>query len=513
MAPGPIAFISWLRTGFSQTQGLSPQQLLPMELWETIFHQLSPPDRELIRLCAVCTTFHSLCIHILLTRYNLSEEIFSDHNPRIPGSLLAALHFSLRSVFPFERFECELAPHDLHQNLRFLREILHRSKSLRDLHLIFHEDLFDQPSQETLLNAFCTVLSGMVMRAGGPVIIVSDTRIFSCRPHDIAGWQLHLFRFDRSLTMGVRHALNLPQSASGYLSSQTKITIHDGSIVTVSPLTQLHSVTVQGIEDPLGRLGSFSILTFNADVITSLSLGQQTHKTLSAPGLSAAIIHISLPALRQLTIWVDYIDPAVLSRFLMNHPTLEEFDYQGEKGVSPDPAPPSHTGILVDPPVAHPRLTTLRTSNLGMGSAVAGLDTSPSLHTFSFIFPIDPPPAALAGLVSDLWRISSRRNDTVLNLGLSQSRESNLENYWAANDNVRMVAHALQCVRTVDIHCRGCDIGVLTLPWLALLPAVSTVRFTFRRRFGMEFINELAAFLEEARAALPRVAHVTGEQI
>ncbi|KAJ6529662.1 hypothetical protein B0H19DRAFT_528407 [Mycena capillaripes] len=195
-----------------------------------------------------------------------------------------------------------------------------------------------------------------------------------------------------------------------------RFTFHDGSIGTVSPPTQLHSVTIIIINLASERLRSFSILTFDADAITVLWLG-----TSKARALSATIPHISLSALRQLGVCIEHINPAALGQFFMNHFTLEELDYCGATGAH---NPPAHTEILADPPVAHPRLTTIRTRNRAMGGALAVLHTSPNLHTFSFLFPIGPPPARLAGLILDLRQIFLRANDKLLCLRLSQSHEN-----------------------------------------------------------------------------------------
>ncbi|KAJ6529682.1 hypothetical protein B0H19DRAFT_1274075 [Mycena capillaripes] len=336
----------------------------------------------------------------------------------------------------------------------------------------------------------------MVNRAEGTVIIIWGTQIFSCRPQDVAGWQLHLHKFDHPMPMSglitrTLDTLNLGSSGSRWTVRDPKITFHDGIIGTVSPLTQLHSVTVETMNLTSKHLWSFSVLAFDVAAITIPWLG--TSKALSAWALSAAIPHISLPALRQLTVCINHIDPAALGRFLMNHPTLEELGYRGETGVH---NPPPHTQLLVDPPVAHPRLTTIRTRNRGMGGALAGLDTSPNLHTFSFLFPFSPPRTHLAGLVLDLRRISLRTNDT------------NVGDFWASTEEVRAVARDLVCVHTVEIGCWDLDLCVRVLPWLVLLSAVLVVNFSLSGRRG-----DLAKFLDEARSALPRVPQVTGHAV
>ncbi|KAJ7877488.1 hypothetical protein B0H13DRAFT_979517 [Mycena leptocephala] len=525
MAPGPVALTSRVAAPCSPARGLPPQHLLPIELWEAIL-QLVLSDKDLLRISTVCAAFNVLCIHIVLSRNEYSEEIFSAPSLVVPPQLLGAFHLSFRT-FPFRQFECHLGPAQLRQDLAFVGEIIRRSKELRELTLTFHRDLFSiDPDEfsidpdEALFTTLCSGLSDIATRMSGPVMIISGPHIFSCRRQDIAKWNLHLFEFNgalglHGLILRVRRALKLKESPPPSESFWTQIRLHDGRIGLVPVLKKLHSATVQSIFHARGPLRFFTILTFNASSTTYLYLDQNKYPaTISTDELSALIIHISLPALHTLKVSIDTIDPAALGQFLMNHAFLRHLEYTG-RGDRFAQRP------LIHPPIAHPRLSTISTVAVGnhsLGRAISGLDTSPRLHTFSFTFSSSESTTNLAGLIQDLRRISLRTNDTELDIVLWEPmKKRRAQEFWATSEEVCDVARRLHCIRTVDLSCWSVDVGVRMFPWLALIPAVLNIRFGLRiKRYGQnpsteeEVAVELAKFLDDAHTALGHIPQITG---
>ncbi|KAJ6592600.1 hypothetical protein B0H19DRAFT_1088118 [Mycena capillaripes] len=521
MIPKPIASISEISSRilrFSRTRALPPQCILPIELWEIIFQEILL-HKALLRISTVCKVFNVLCIRILFARNHYSDELFSSQNLHVPSQILSAFHLSFRP-FAFERFATDMGPLYLCRDLKFLRDILSRSEHLRELALTFRTDLFRIPDESSMA-AFRALLSTMVKRVPGPVIIVFPGNIISCRPEDVAHWQLHLFQFNRALgprgfIMRARHAFGVKVKRPSWYFRHTKIRFHDGKIYSVPALTKLHSATLKSINQGSEPFPSFTLLTFDASSITVLALGRTAHKSISGRHLSVAMVHILLPALHTLGIHIDTIDPAVLGHFLMDHPTLKVFEYGGwREELEPRP--------LVHPPIAHPGLSRIQCVTFGkrtLGRAIIGLDTSPGLNEFSFTFDIFPLPPNMAGLILDLGRISLRRidQDTMLRLTMwDHTKKEEGRVFWASSTEACDVAKELHCVRSVELTCWSVDLAIRMLPWLTLLPAVSAVSFSLHlKRYRShpqpdeELATELARCLAQANIALPHVPNVTG---
>ncbi|KAJ7909257.1 hypothetical protein B0H13DRAFT_2661549 [Mycena leptocephala] len=518
--PGAL-FWAMARRVPSSRRRLPPHHLLPIELWEAIFHEVSS-NEDLLRISTVCTAFNVLCIRIFLARNDSSEAELCKPAMVAPSHILVAFHLSFRS-FLFERFSCDFGPSQLLRNLRFMREIIVRSHRLQFLALSFQHDLFRIPtndlSRQALMSTICAGLSTMAKRAAGPVFIFSVYRVFSCQPQDIAGWNLDLFQFSppvgpRGLIKRARRILNLngDQLRKHSYWIPTKIRLHNQKKLTVNALSELRSATLESFTDDALSLPSFTILVFNAISITYIRLDTWSDR-IPPQDLSAVIMRVLLPNLRRVAIGIATIDPSALRLFLSRHPTIEQLEYDGSEGDS-------ERRPLVDPPLAHPGLTQIQNTVFRktlMGRLVSGLNTSPNLRTFSFAFSAILSSANHAAFLFEVRQISLRTTDTILSLyfwnGLSKSVEGFL---WCSGEEACNVAKALHCIRSVDIYCSSVEIGLSALPWLALLPAVLNINFRIHIRWITQprptdeaLDSEEVKFVEQARVALPHVPQVT----
>jgi hypothetical protein len=339
--------------------------------------------------------------------------------------------------------------------------------------------------------------------------------MFSCQPQDIAGWNLDLFQFSpalgpRGLIKRARRILNLNGDQNSYWNP-TKIRLHTRKKLTVNALSELRSATLESFADQTSSLPSFTILVFNAISIRYIRLDTWNDK-IPSQELSAVIARVFLPSLSRITIGVA-IDPSTLRLFLSRHPAIEELQYIGSEDDS-ERCP------LVDPPLAHPGLTEIQIIVYGnelMGRLVSGLNDSPNLHTFSFVFSPILSSTNHAQFLFELRQISLRTTDTTFSLRLHNYPSRPMEgSLWCSGEEVCDVARALHCIRSVEIYCYSVDSGFTALPWLALLPAVVDIDFTLHIKWpaGLPRTEEArdreeVKFVERARAVLPHVPQVT----
>ncbi|KAJ6571320.1 hypothetical protein B0H19DRAFT_1129730 [Mycena capillaripes] len=506
------------RVSSHRITGQIPQHLIPTELWEAIFHEVSL-NRDLLRISTVCRTFNLLCIRIFLARNGCSDAIFTSPEVVALPHLLDAFHLSLRTFPLLQRFVCDLQRPDLRRDLEFVREIIVRSPNLRSVALRFCKDLFRFPantvSRRALMSTFSVVLSGVAQRTVGPVFIFSTSEIFSCSPSDIASWNLDLFQFNRAL--GPRGMINRARRALNFTNElqissfgvQTEIKLHTGKRHGVNDgvnaLTSLITATIESITHDSGRLRSFVLLVFNINSIQNLSLRPAVDK-IPPEDLSAVIMHVWLPYLRSVDIEKSTIDPAALRLFLSRHPTIEKIRYS-IYGTQ------SATRPMIDPPLEHPGLKEIHVS----AGDMTGLEDSPNVHTFAFAFSCLLSSARRAGLLISLRRISVRTGDITLRLCILGSHLKEPDAiFWSSGDEMSAVARTLHCLRFVELACFSVEAGLTVLPWLALLPAATNIQFRLHLTWGTppveedDLESELAKFLAGAHAALPHVPGITG---
>ncbi|KAJ6529029.1 hypothetical protein DFH09DRAFT_1371095, partial [Mycena vulgaris] len=175
----------------SEKKGISPHSIMPVELWDAVFHEIS--DADLLRTAIVCRAFNTLCITIYLARHHISGHSLSSGNLSISSHILRALGLSC-DTRPITRLVCHFWSFGVRQNLASLQDLLRRSTSLQQLILTFSLDPLENnfynrmtPSlQRDLLRTFCAMLSTMAIKTPGPVVLGFGHRFFMCRAKDIA---------------------------------------------------------------------------------------------------------------------------------------------------------------------------------------------------------------------------------------------------------------------------------------------------------------------------------------
>ncbi|KAJ6537064.1 hypothetical protein B0H19DRAFT_1182463 [Mycena capillaripes] len=509
-------------TGGIMEHGRAPQDMLPIEMWESVFCWVSP-DTDLLTVAVVCRVFLELCVRIYLHRQNCTRGTFSEIQLRLPSHILRALALYLPfRTLPAQQLVCELEFPEIHRQLRCIQKLTTKAGGLREISLLFGDDLFLSPLCGTLLDTFCSTLSGVARRISGPVFVVFQNQIFSCRGKDVAHWRFDHFQYNfpsaarRLVSAPVRRRFN-----DKHPQDFTTTRYHNGRIGTVKTLRELHSATLQLIPASNSvSLPSFSILTFNMNKITYLSLGlhREGHQPALMPYLSALVAHITLPSLDSLYLYTDTIDPAALHSFLVRHAAIKRVEYRNYRskcGGLPRP--------LVEPSLAHPSLTSIQTwvqRKNSAGRLIPTLITSPNLRCFGYSSPGSITTQKAAGLLCDLRCIAARGGNA--DVSLSFQSEAYIHSppvpehkFWASGAKAREVAGTLYCVQSVRVTTCSATTARWMLPWLALLPAHVQVFFSLslnckdgKRVSQDEANNEGEKFRREARAVLPHVASI-----
>ncbi|KAJ7207563.1 hypothetical protein GGX14DRAFT_396385 [Mycena pura] len=504
-------------TGGATKPGPTPQDMLPIEMWESIFNWVIP-DEDLLTIASVCRTFAELCVRMYLQRKHCTYETLSQTQVFLSSHILRglALCFPVRTM-PVQQLHCEIETPKIQQQFRSIQDIIARSRDLRDITLSFGGDLFllAPHAHKPVIRTLCCMLSQAAKRVRGPVFVVFPGQIFSCRSKDIAHWKLDHFQFNspsrvrRLLSAPVRRKITDGHPREGY----TTIRYHSGRIGTVTTLRELHSATLHLVtKGDSASLRSFSIFILNEHKLTRLSLGHQ----LEGHHLNALLAHINLPALISFHLCTDTVEPSVLHSFLSRLRGLEEMVYEGSSREGPH-----HS--LIEPALGHPRLRTMSTlvhNKDSAGRLLPALITSPHLHTFEFSFPRGVHQST-GWLLHDLRCIAGARgagDNVSLHIQLEMYRtqpvpEHELE---ALSAEAREVAAMLSCVRSVTVSV-GFDTAHWILKWLALFPALQSVCFSMHLLYLSGLLSqgerradsEVAKFLDEARTALPH-ASVTG---
>ncbi|KAJ7181533.1 hypothetical protein C8R43DRAFT_1170477 [Mycena crocata] len=541
--------------------------ILPTELWETIFHELSLAD--ILRLGAVCTTFNALCTPILLRRARVSA---SGSYLSVSGDELLVLA-ALAPTPPVVWLTYHPRPERIEADLILLRNVVLRSEKLREIRLSFCHEL----SAPSVLPAFLAVLSSMAARAPGPVVVFSFSDIFSCWPQDIAAWHLDfqshvqvwrrsnrrpgllkrlldLLRVQRaeSYTTIDNHIRLHTEEPNNECNSPEKmhVRLHTRETTAVHGITSLRSVRIYTCSSD--EQDAFTLLTFDVDHTSHLWLGPGG---VPAVTLSAAIAAVRLPSLRRVHVSLAGIVPAALGSLLWNHSGVTELTYRGtdddDEVLQLDSTTSENKreqNPLISPALAHIGLTYIETS----GSSAAGriipvLAACPRLFHFALAIPRRPSPTHAAGIILDLQAIAGRGEQCATTTGtwldltlLATSCAIDLDNSdkkfklnsesttskfklksklnldseadapFFLSPAALALAPTLSCVHKLEFACGSVCAAEEMLPWLALLPHLQEVRFEIRapesmcRRWTMPMRREKAMPMPIHRRRDPR---------
>ncbi|KAJ7703903.1 hypothetical protein B0H17DRAFT_1040130 [Mycena rosella] len=484
--------------------------VLPVELWDHVFCEVAYKD--LLRLAVVCRLFNTLCIGIYLTRYENSAQSLASGKLFIssPTHTIRALRLSCDTP-QIIQLVCRIWP--ARQELASLQAILQKFNTLRELSVTFLGsrnlvDILRYEDRSDLLHSFCGVLSIMASKTPGPVSVIAGERSrsratwFSCRTKDIAGWRLDGFGvFQLNREIGSRASVikhRMWCMLRDIAPSWARTTTRDTS--TVQYLTNIDTVEVISVRDDPGTFRFCTLLIFNISLITELSLPGRSH--IPVQHLSATLHHLAFPALRQLTVETDGIEPTVLRGFLLRHTQLKIFR-RSSPSLHPEIEP---TYLhLIHPPIAHPSLTHIQAKGAeNINRIMECLHSSPLLGSFYF-----ESKTGVIELNSAFRLLSHRSMDGELELWLS-STDGERDSPFMDEETVE-IARALHCISSVKIKCWSGRMALKTLPWLAVFPALRCVSFHLHCRANPQSVP-LAEFMVRATAALSHVPDVQGEE-
>lgn len=514
---GTLRFVTRRRLDFQHRRRDGPfpcQDILPVELWDGILHEFS--DENLLRAAAVCRVFNALCISVYLAR-NKIPALTASADIQIPAHILPALQLSCTPL-PKKRLVCVFWNFGIPQHLAALRDVVRRSSTLIELTLKFDHDLFGAHkfdytipgairSRRGVMHALCAVLSAMAVKAPGPVVVVSDSIFFIGRAEDVAGWRLGetvppadhrapARAFWTRMKRTLRAELPGPMPRT--------IPSPDGETTKEMVVTNMHSATVYSHQNAGGSLDPYTLIIFNIDYLTSLYL---SHVPLSGAQLSAILPTFEFPALIRVMI-ADGIDPSVLGEFLLRHPRLETFGFETVSRKEPE-----HSS-LISPPIAHPNLNEIRAIGVdNINRAIACLHLSPRLDLFDFSLVPRRSDSSIVGALNPSFRlIGQRSNDAHLTLCIVDGTDA--EQLFVAED-ASAIAKTLHCFRSVEIQTWSVKMGLKTLPWLVLLPALRSVAFILhieewapKRDGNPEAQVGLAKYEEQVKAVLSHVPEI-----
>ncbi|KAJ7207560.1 hypothetical protein GGX14DRAFT_635519 [Mycena pura] len=214
---------------------LTPQDILPIEMWESIFNWVIPDTP----LPACAGPLQSSAFACIFSGSTAHTKLF--HKPKFffPPIFCEPSRSHFQSApCPFSNCTVNRDP-KIQQQFRSIHDIIARSRDLREITLSFGWDLF-LPAPRThkhVIRTLCWMLSQAAKRVRGPVFVVFPGQIFSCRSKDIAHWKLDHFQFNSPSR--VRRLLSAPirrKITDGDPMEGTTIRYHSGHIGTVTTL-------------------------------------------------------------------------------------------------------------------------------------------------------------------------------------------------------------------------------------------------------------------------------------
>ncbi|KAJ6613897.1 hypothetical protein B0H10DRAFT_197047 [Mycena sp. CBHHK59/15] len=467
--------------------GLPPEDVLPIELWNHVFEHL--PDTNLLVGTAVCRAFNGMCIAIFLARNRISTSSFTSGNISIPPDVLPAVQLSCPAPL-LHQLRC--AGEILDRHLKLLRAVVSSFREMETLELVFKPWTPSVPPwtepPDTWTLALCNVLFDMTNRGCGPLVVFCSGHLFTCPPLDILAWRRSYGsqwnRFPYSIrTLALRITRVLRQRRQFLLPSMLFI-----------QSIRIHTILTRSC------LGSErgTLIVIHPPSSPQLSLGGTYAYGNPVPirRLIPVLLALILPHLSSLLLRREDIPPTVLREFLERHPTLVGIHIHIPSSRSADP--------LIAPPLVLPSLTLISADTaLAMLRLLAALGDSPRLAELKF--PLCTSPAALRTSRPTFRRIAQIPHRIMLDLG------SNMLGDDAAAVTVdpedASIAQTLQCVRDVKLRCNTVHAVQRALPWLALLPNLTglCLIFQFLPSPDLQAHQQIVA---DCRAALPHVPDI-----
>ncbi|KAJ7750605.1 hypothetical protein B0H16DRAFT_1842735 [Mycena metata] len=441
--------------------GVPPEALLPIELWECIFHELGLLTGDTVwTLSATCRAFNQLCMSKYLTYRGVSPQSLASGNITIDSDLLAALQWAF-CISALECLSCNFGLYWEREDMLCLQNIVSRSSSIRKLELTFYGDVSRRRSGKVVVNAFRDIMASMAERVKGPTVFVRWQDIFTCRPQDIRGWKIHKFHFaGTTLRNRVLATVRSPRPL------QATVRLHDGGSASVFPISGIRSAYISEIPSITTVPGQPQILH---------------------PGdeLSVVLPHLTLPELTSITLNTDSTDSIVLSQFLARHKHIKSFEYYHfNRGAD----------TIITHALALPHLNHIRSREpANLIHLLNIFKASPNLTNFGFDFDRSTFEKIAAQNVL-LQRLKLHIKDIHLELHLTVGDMLPLDEHECT------VVRSLTGVVSVEMDALSYVVIQDMFPWLRLLPRLEKVES--RTLETPTSANERRKFLQEVKAAL-----------
>lgn len=491
--------------------GVSPDTVLPMELWDCIFKEL--PTDPLLSVSLTCRAFNELCMPLYLFRIGISSQYLASGDFAIDAFCIKSLQLSF--YIPIVRLACAFMEEDkVYGQMQSLRSLIRRSKSIRTLGLTFVQKglskhlgpgIQDPKGMVLNLDLFRDIVYTMAEKFNGPAVIVSEYDIFTSRPRDIQRWKFHKFHFSGGVGNHIRTTV-LPPSLR---PRTTVIRLHDGTSAGVTPIHSIHSTRILEIPSITRRPGTSStLIILNPPFITNLSLGRSADSSrycIPVEELEVVLPCLSLPNLDCITLNTDRIDPVVLSQFLVRHEIVRRVFYSAvhTEGCA---------GALVALEITMLELCQLHAPDpQNMICLLDAFGTSPRLSELHFTHDSSSRKkrAALSAL---MHRLSQHQRLVLLRITLKATAQP-------LDDEQRAVARSLECVQTVHLACAEPEDVRSMIPWLELLPRLQYVRLWLgsptmqARRVAREAMDVLSARVDVFYDLLSPVRRVVASRL
>lgn len=484
----------------------SPEESLPMELWELVFEALE--NESLLVAARVCCAWNDRCSRMFLLRSGLSQADLSTGNVNVDSYWLPALQFSR---LPLRTLTCRSWGWVLMRDLRCLKSFISQSRDLEQLNITFCCNFtrihvtHDLPCS-VMRAEFCDVLRAMAQKTSGPIIMILNSEIYLVDRRDLAKWwpkqrdhpgivvlqRLRLFKKARAaLERRIRQpefSLTVGKWGSGPTS------VYPSSLYTVEIRT-VHPESAARLLPP------FTLLTFDDKTQHKLLIGcrhSSSESWVSAETLDAILPYIHLPALEIIQIGV-VPNSRAFTTFLAAHGRIREIELKRDA--------PAHAAradaMLTDVPVTLPSLARISfTSAADVAPLLNSVHPPPNLTTIAIVFARATPSDALA-FKRAMRRLSLHIGEERLCLELRTSGPSCVGQEWPDAED-KLITSVLYCVSKLYIEFSTEDDVRSLLPWAACLPRLQSL--------GMccptATLGETSILLHEVKAALPWVPDI-----
>ncbi|KAJ7064038.1 hypothetical protein C8F01DRAFT_1130151 [Mycena amicta] len=491
------------RARVAQRVPISPQAILPVELWDAVLQE-DISDDELLSIATVCHLFHAISIPIALKHSGLTRSVFADEHLRLTPCILRTLHLSL-ATFAVRSLDVHLEADTIHRDLVLLRDLVLASKNLQNLQLRLGCDILAPAMPSGQVGILTDILAALVERTSGATAVLTDQNIFSCRPEHVASWNLLAIggQFSPDITplSDIQRKQKVFYDDDSSCFRQTEAIVFNGERRYVNAVRSLCSVSVD-CAATIGDDRPLSLITLNMAEIASITLN-----SVDSDAVFGVLAHACLPALTAVYVYLkdDFIT-LPFTDFLLRHPTVQRLHFSDSfRFIKPQiqisndavDSENENAGAELFPPLQHPGIYKLHAECLGtqghIPSGLASLATSPNLRELGYYLPCSPSPALLVHFTDELRVMSTLMQNVSLSLSFSSPRplvglpplqltpagEKSTGNdnrrAWYQDPAVLAIVPTLQCVGNLSLSLNSIAEARAMLDWIEVLPALASL--------------------------------------